>query len=108
PRSRGVLPSGSWTGGGVWYWTSCSSMPTCESAERCCATTIGWCTSSCKPERSLLMASRPPHEVPITISSYTSLDPPIDALSGIDDLVVIGVGAECNRLLVPERENAEH
>src|SRR6476660_520263 len=69
--------------------------------------TIGWCTSSCMPSSSLLSASSPPQDVPITMISYTSRGLSVDALRSIHDLVGIGIRRECDRFLPSQRERPE-
>src|SRR5581483_5438858 len=91
----------------VSWPSSRASPPSSDSTERCCATTIGWCTSSCSPSSSRLTASSPPQDVPIAMSSYTSRDFAVDPLSRVDPLVAVREPREVDRFLVPEREDAE-
>ena len=64
-----------------------SSTESSASTDRCCATTIGWCTASSRPSSSRLSACSPPQDVPITMTSYTSRDFAVDALFRVDLLV---------------------
>src|SRR5215213_5491001 len=107
--SSAVLSSGSQTTRLVCLPSRLASTPSSESTERCCATTIGWRTSSCNPSRSRLTASRPPHDVPITMTSYISTRArlPVHPLGGVDLLVLLRVRGERERLLVTEREDPE-
>src|SRR5438477_2003275 len=105
--SSGDLSSGSPTTRRVWPCSRPASTSACELGERCCATTIGCRTSSERPARSRLRASRPPHEAPITMSSYTSPGEAIDPFVRVDRVVAFGERREEDRLLASEREDAE-
>src|SRR5882762_7407597 len=63
--------------------------------------------SSCRPSSRRLTASRPPQDVPITMSSYTSRDFAVDPFVRVDLFVTVGEPCEPDRLLVPEREDPE-
>src|SRR4029079_2177742 len=78
-----------------------------ESTDRCCATTIGWCTASGSPSSRRLTAPSPPQDVPIAMMSYTSRGLPVDALFPVQLLVAVGEAREVDRLLVAERQDAE-